>query len=628
MKKKLGSILFLLVLFLGSPIEALAVDYAIEAYKVDVSILENGTVAFDHAITYDFDGEFNGFLYTLDYFGYQKPTNIEVTVADSQGKESSPFIKNSSQFPGTFKIYEGISNLDFTVFESGKNETKTVHYKYEIPGMIVNYLDTAEFNHKVIGGNWEDRLKNVEIVIQLPKAVAADELKAWAHGTLRGSVKIKDSQTVILTVDSNPSKQFIEAHLVFPTYVTPANPHIKDQKALKRILIQEEKLAEEANAKRMRVFWSIAALCSISLITLIGGVIWIRVLSKKEKKENAFLPDHLYELPDHLYELPADLTPAVMYSAVKNRNPRPVDLSATIMDLARKKQVRLTEIYQEKDKKGKKQGKKETTYLITRLSHPAYVHLLPHEKYAMRWLLKKIGSGKEVSLQAIKNYGKDNAVKAKNFNTNYQKWQKMVRTQAGELKYFSRYNTRAVNIAILTSFLLFICMIATLIIMGIFEAFYVSAIIITIGSFVVSLFHGYYMIPIRTVAGEKAAKEWTAFKKMLKNVSNLNMAEVGSLVLWDHFLVYAISLGVSKKVIKELKIQFPKESIDTMDVGYYYHSDSMFSSSTFQSSFESSFTSAVGRANSDMSSSGSGSGGGFSGGSSGGGGGGSGGGAF
>ena len=203
----------------------------------------------------------------------------------------------------------------------------------------------------------------------------------------------------------------------------------------------------------------------------------------------------------------------------------------------------------------------------------------------------------------------------------------MVRSQAEELNYFSKYNTRAINIAILTSLLLFICMIVTLVIMGIFEAFYVSALIITIGSFVVSLFHGYHVIPIRTAAGEKAAKEWTAFKKMLKNVSTLDMAEVGSLVLWDHFLVYAISLGVSKKVIKALKIQFPKETIDTMEVGHYYHSDSMFSSSTFHSSFESSFTSAVGRANSNMSST-SGSEGGFSGGSSGGGGGGSGGGAF
>ncbi|MEG0474619.1 MAG: DUF2207 domain-containing protein [Carnobacterium sp.] len=617
MKRKIGSSLFLLLLFFCWPVKAAAADYSIEAYKVDVSILENGTAVFDHAITYDFDGAFNGFLYTLDYAGYQQPTDIEVTVADENGRESQPFKLNSSQSPGTFTLSEGIDFLNFTVYQPGKNREKTVHYKYKVPEMIVNYLDTAEFNHKVIGGGWDDTLENVEIVIHLPQAVADKELKAWAHGTLTGSLDIKNNQTVHLTVASNPSHQFIEAHLVFPTYVTPLNPNTKDQKALASIMAQEQQLANEANAKRMRIFWVVIILSVLSVVSLIGGMVWIRILARKEKQEDIFLPTHLYELP-------ADITPAVMYSATNNQKPRPVDLTATIMDLVRKKQIYLTEM-NKKDKKGKEI--KESTFLITRLPHSDTLSLLPHERYAMKWLLKVIGNGKEVSLQTIEDYGKKNPAKAKKFNEAYQKWQGMVKNKADELGYFSTYNARALGITVLTSVLLFATSLAALIVMGVSDAFYGWPLIITIGCFIISLFQWIGVLPLRTTAGKRADKEWKAFKKMLQDVSNLNMAEVASLVLWDHFLVYAISLGVSKKVIKALKIQFPKEDIGTMNVGHYYLYGSTFSSSAFQTSFESSFNHAVGHAINNASS-GSGSGGGFSGGSSGGGGGGSGGGAF
>ena len=117
---------------------------------------------------------------------------------------------------------------------------------------------------------------------------------------------------------------------------------------------------------------------------------------------------------------------------------------------------------------------------------------------------------------------------------------------------------------------------------------------------------------------------------MLRDVSNLKMADVGSLIIWDHFLVYAISLGVSTEVIKALALQFPAEALDSMTIGHYYLYGAMFHSnfgSSVNSGFETSFNNAMGNAVSNASSA-SGTGGGFSGGSSGGFGGGSGGGAF
>ena len=54
--------------------------------------------------------------------------------------------------------------------------------------------------------------------------------------------------------------------------------------------------------------------------------------------------------------------------------------------------------------------------------------------------------------------------------------------------------------------------------------------------------------------GELRYRKWQAFKQMLKDLSPMKRIEdLPSIQLWDHFLVYAISLGVAEHVIKVLK---------------------------------------------------------------------------
>ena len=47
-------------------------------------------------------------------------------------------------------------------------------------------------------------------------------------------------------------------------------------------------------------------------------------------------------IPDHLYELPEDITPAVMNQAVYGKTDM-TDFSATVMDLVRKKVLKLSD---------------------------------------------------------------------------------------------------------------------------------------------------------------------------------------------------------------------------------------------------------------------------------------------
>ena len=137
----------------------------------------------------------------------------------------------------------------------------------------------------------------------------------------------------------------------------------------------------------------------------------------------------------------------------------------------------------------------------------------------------------------------------------------------------------------------------------------------------------------RTAYGNEQNAMWLAFKKFLKEFSNMHKAEIPSIVIWEHYLVYAISLGVAKEVIKQLPLVFTDADLQNTNLTYMYgyrYSNLGSFADTFDktlSTVDSAINRARAVANSTNSSS-SGGGGGFSGGSSGGGGGGGGGGAF
>jgi uncharacterized membrane protein len=138
----------------------------------------------------------------------------------------------------------------------------------------------------------------------------------------------------------------------------------------------------------------------------------------------------------------------------------------------------------------------------------------------------------------------------------------------------------------------------------------------------------------RTRYGNEQKAKWTAFRNFLKDFSRLDKAGLPSIVIWEHYLVYAISLGVAKEVIKQLPLVISEYDYNDGNLTFLsgYGSSIVFTDFTHVldstiSSVTNAIDNAMNVANSTLSSS-SGSGGGFSGGSSGGGGGGGGGGAF
>ena len=116
---------------------------------------------------------------------------------------------------------------------------------------------------------------------------------------------------------------------------------------------------------------------------------------------------------------------------------------------------------------------------------------------------------------------------------------------------------------------------------------------------------------------------------MLVDISSLDRADLPSIQIWDHLLVYAISLGVAEQVIEVLEEKFPEWIQKSVFYSPTYGWQMAVYNDILQDTFTDSYLSAVDEISSSSDSSNSGGfGGGFSGGSSFGSGGGSGGGGF
>jgi uncharacterized membrane protein len=146
----------------------------------------------------------------------------------------------------------------------------------------------------------------------------------------------------------------------------------------------------------------------------------------------------------------------------------------------------------------------------------------------------------------------------------------------------------------------------------------------------------------RSQHGESQLALWKGFRKFLKDFSNLDRATLPHLILWEHYLVYAVILGVAKEVIAQLPIVYPELNNPQTRFGYNWYytgaggfmgaqqgqfmESSLNNMATMAASMEKTWNTAFSTVNSALKSSGrsssSGGGGGFSSGGGGGGGGG------
>lgn len=564
--------------------------------NVTAKVNRDGSLTMHRKIDYEFDSDAHGVFYQQNLTKKQNLTGVKVKV-DGQNVVPSNSDKNN-----TYQLTRYGKSYRFKVFHRiDEDDNVKVEYSYKILNAITNYKDTAELNFKIISNGWDTDIDQAKATVIFPGKVK--DLKAWAHGPLNGQTQVLPNQgKIIMTVDNLPGDTGVEVHSIFPTSVTSANMNFINQNKKAAIEKQEANLATEANRRRQRnnyINWGLLAVAVISSI----GVIIVGFFSKKV----GYWPRKWRDLA-HNYEIPA-VSPVAAQILDEADKPDTKAFTAYLMQLAGKHKIKI-EDYQSG-------MRKKTNYRITLVD----VSLLQDD--LLNFLVKKVGDGESFTTKDLRKYT------SRKLGKKYEKWRDRQFELVEDAGYIdAEVEERKDN----RRTFMVVGIVVSIVLWGI--AIFRFADVVSVGSIIligaillilefVAFFVGNKRMSIYSEKGALEADQVRGFEKMLDDIGNFKMRDVGDLILWEDIMPYAVAFGLSKKVLKELEIEFSDaELASTPFIAYgpFYSTGS----DSFERSFEHSFSSGASAGASSV----SGGSGGFSGGSSGGFGGGSGGGAF
>lgn len=608
--------LFLGVLLLGwGANSAQARSFSMEQVAVEAEALPDASMRVTEKITIDFSGQWNGFFVKIP----QGSTPIVEVMVRENGR---PYTYNSgSEYgsPGTFLIKsEGsLMVIDWSI--SARDEVRTFEVSYRVINAVTVHSDGAELYRKFIDSSNAQRIGRVEVDLKLPAGAEGykqgEDIRIWGHGPLQGEVNFAGADRISWQVKKLPPYTFVEGRVVMPAALFPNAPSEahSGRDALSAILAEEEAWAGDANRQR----WLARAEAGGAIVLVGGAVLVVMLLWRRYGRAYITQFDGPYyrDLPNQYS--PAELSVLWNYGKVQ-----PHDLTATILDLARRRFLRIEE---EQVQVRKLLGSREVkTYRLTfleppnpaALRKPAEAELHPHEQDLLEYLHRTIANGRDyLYLADIEAFSKKYS---EHFYEFWQQWTGQLIAQGEQAEFFEHSGNMPLFtlLAGLALFILGTIAVNTMAIPG--AALMIAGAIVGLAP---------RSFKKRSLSGQEDLVRWQAFKRFLLHFSQMQRHEIPSLIIWEHYLVYAVTLGVAREVMKQLELVFPNLQDGDHRFGYGWYAYEAYSGfDAFHNSF-SEIGNAVERSIQtaqkavSKSSSGSGGGGGFSSGGGGGGGG-------
>jgi len=623
--KLLALLLIVIVLFTVFPLSASAKDYYFPKVAVTVSIQKDGSFDVLEKRTYNFSGDFHWATYTLEKSGFERLEDF--TIEDENGK----FVQNNSATPGTFTFSETASQYAATFYYAASNTQKTFTFSYRIIGGIKAYNDVADFYWKLIGSGWDKKTSLFEGYVYFPQEVNESNFYVFGHGPLNGIVEKIDGNGVSYKVNNIPANTFVEARVIFPSSIlsmTKENTSKKDE-----IISEEIALAKQADRQRTtRIIETVI----LVLIPIFMFLYWL-YLFFKFGKEYPPTKEIVYER-----EIPEEVPPAIVGYLLRFKNIQINDFTATIMNLIKKGYISMQSVNEER-------GlifKKNVPVIYLTKTDKSIEGLATHEIIVYNFLFSSVtydnvtswvkGSklantiltaiqGKHgelsgmagtvqntVSAEDIKEYIKNNS---KEFMALFEGFKEAVKQEGDEKHYFEKMPPQVILFIVLDFLIIFLAVfIVSLLGLSFLMPYYIISGII--------LMLMVYPLGRRTHEGADAYSEWNGLRKFLKDFSSLASVVPASIVLWESYLVYSVTFGISKRVIEQMKIALPNIPENELRTSHFFATQAAIGSVDIASSFGSIVDSMVTSFNSiSTTASSTGGGGGFSGGGGGGGGG-------
>lgn len=593
-------VVFLLLCTLFSTAFAQDRSYRILQMHAEAEVRPDGSMAVTETITMSFRGRYNGFTRRLNREGGIAYTGVSVSENGNEylyhpGKEYGP--------PGTFIAFEDGKEFIVDWSFSAVDETRIFVLQYTVENVVTVYRDTAELYYQFFGDEFDVALEDAQVRLRLPEGEGEGEVLAFGHGPLHGEVTILDPREILFEASPLPTGNFLEGRVLFPTAWVPEAARVVPREAMAKILSEEQRWAGEANRRR---FFSRVDLYAAPFLLVAGILLAVMNYLRFVRKYRPGFSGDYYR------ELPAEYTPGELGVLWRFGMPGPEDFTATILDLARRGILSIEEFVP--PKKGLFQKHRPVDYRLERLAEGE--GLQKHEKSLLEFLFTKVAKGDvAVSFGDIEEYARR---KRQSFASFWNLWKSQLSARGTELGFFDESAWREKIVPMVLGVFLPVLGGA-----AISSGMYFSGPALVLSGLI--LFITSAFMRRRSRKGTEDYVRWKAFKRFLLHFSEMERHEIPSLVIWEHYLVYAVTLGVAKEVLKQLQLVYP----DLQDAsgyrlggGWYYGSFS--SPGNLAKSFDNMTATVTGsiqqsiRTATSVSSSGSGTGGGFSGGGGGG----------
>jgi uncharacterized membrane protein len=627
-----------LVAVASVPARAYAKSYDMPKVSIKADAQSDGSLHVVEQRTFDFSGSYSAVWWVLDTpaNGSLKVNGVQMGQT-SQGDDGSVQLTDlpSTAFnlkwrdeggPGTdsYSVDDGKNTV--YVFFNADDSHMVVQLDYTITNGVQAYKDCADLYWKYIGSAWAEDSSDVTCTITLPvpsgaTPVVGDNVRAWGHGPLDGSLAFNDTGTAVTyKVPRVAAGQYAEARVIFPVnWLTNLSADALkahgEESHLADVLKDEQTWADQANYQRML---SLAYVIAMGVICVLL-VLWaIRMFLKHGKEHKPTFTEQYWR------DVPAKgMHPAVIARLWRWNKESSSDMTATLMHLAH---IGAVSISKSTYSKAGAFGSKDVEDYVIQRNDAATQPASRIDSEALHFLFDVVGQGEaSLRLASIKAYGKD---EPEEFNAALAKWQGQVSAEVNEADYFEekglQCQTLVAGVAIGVA------------ILGIILGFVTSnfwPLVFMIPTAIVLFVLSNYMTR-RTQKGADDFARCEALHNWLKDFSALDERPTQDVKVWGEFMVYAYIFGVAKEVLKELRDTMPEmfaqeDSMAAGNIGYvpwymWYAASGPVGMGSFGDVFDATVSNTMSTAQAaisaaqGVSSSGGGFGGGFSGGGGGG----------
>ncbi len=501
-------------------------SFEISEVAIHATIDAEGNMHVTERDTYVFQGIYNGIMVNLNRSG-----------SDGIEQFAAYEVVDGGNVPLTFEQAGNGEELQYRIFSRSVDTTKVFQFSYTVKNAVQVYADTAELYWKFFDETNDNPLSMVNIEIELPEGRSKDEITAFGHGPLSGTIVVQEDGRVHYEVDVLAANQLLETRVLFPTEYVSASGKISDEPMLQHILEEERNWQSQQSNNDYTVPWA-ALLLFINLAA--GFTVYIRYRRHPASDWKR----------DYYRELPSDSSPAVI-GFLMNLRVESSDLMATMLDFVRKTYIDMQKL------DAPIAGKEKHDYMFF-WKNKQQDGLQPHEGMLLKWFFREIGKGNQVSFSEIKA----NAAIPGDFSGKWSEWQGKVKEAAIERKLVKKNSGiyRWVLFAFLVQFFGFLFLAPA-------DWKWLMFCAIPLPFFVPRRYQ-------RTKEGQIEYEKWRAFGRFLRAYNRIEKHNTMAVHRWDPYFVYAIPLGAAKRMIKETKVSIQ----NTKNSASYYDGSTLYGS--------------------------------------------------